>query len=233
MCRCMGRSMCRVLAAAIVVSMFCGVSVWADDLVPPSWRGTGLYTMQEWEFRAAGGPSAPDGTITTINPNGTPLMTPGADVIWTSDFGGTGMNGYIGQGGQNSFLVFSIPNYVDFEPFKLIRVQINGVWDPVTPPTVGPIFALDNELGPNVQVVFDGSQETFPGFHRWEDWRIFPNPDFEEIFIQLPGDSFVNQVVIETTSIPEPASLSLLALGGLGGGLIVVCRRRKSRRTDP
>jgi len=205
-----------------VVAALAASSVWADDIVPAPWRGDGLYTFQEWEFHDPG-VIPPDGELPTINPNGTPLVFPGTGVIWTSDFDLTGLDGYVGTGGTGSYLEFEVPNYIDFEPIKYLRVQINGIWSPSIPPSVIGITAIDNEVGPSVSVGFDGSDETFPGFHRWEDWHIIPNPDFETILIDVPANAFVNQVVIETTSIPEPASLGLLACGGL-----MLCRRRRS-----
>lgn len=225
MCHRRGRSRCGALMAMCALLASFGGVVSADDIVPPPWRGTGLYTFQEWEFSKPGVLEA-DGEKPTINPNGAPKVTPGSDVDWTSSFL-TGGDGYIGTGGPESFLVFDIPNFVDFEPYKLIRVQINGVWDITAPPRVGQILAFDNVVGSNVQVGFGGSDETFPGYHRWEDWQIFPNPDWEQIFINLPQGSFVNQVVIDTTSVPEPGTLSLMGLGGLGCGLAFLRRRRK------
>jgi hypothetical protein len=210
--------------AAIVMSVsLCGVA-WADDVVPAPWRDSGLYTFQEWEFRREG-EIGPDGELATINP-GSPLMSPGDGVQWTSDFQTFGLDGYVGTGTTNSYLMFDIPNFIDFEPIKYIRVQINGIWDATPPPIVSGVFANDNEVGTEVLVGFDASDETFPGFHRWEDWHIIPNPDWERIFIDVPEGSFVNQVVIETTSVPEPASLSLLAMGGFGCGLMVLRRSR-------
>lgn len=187
-------------------------SAWADDLVPPPWRGEGLYTIQEWEFHTPGF-ITPDGSIPTINPNNTPSMTPGNGVVWDN----IGLTGYFGTGGTGSFLTFNIPNYVDFEPIKFIRMQINGIWNASLPPTVIHIDAIDNQVFLGVSVGFDGSDETFPGFHRWEDWHIIPNPDIETIVLGIPQGAFVNQVVIETTSIPEPASLALLAVLGAAG----------------
>lgn len=226
MCHRRGRSNCGALMAVCAMLASYGGVVSADDIVPPPWRGTGLYTFQEWDFHSPGQIVA-DGNNTTINPNGNPFVTPGTGVNWTPAFNGGALDGYIGTGGADSFLVFDIPNFVDFEPYKLIRVQINGVWNRDQPPVVDTILGFDNEVGYNVQVGFDGSDETFPGFHRWEDWHIFPNPNWEQIFINLPQGSFVNQVVIDTTSVPEPGTLSLMGLGGLGCGLAFLRRRRK------
>ena len=75
---------------------------------------------------------------------------------------------------------------------------------------------------PGVSGVFVASDETFEGFHRVEDWDLFPNPDFESLQLTIPVGSFVNQVVIDTISAPIPAALplflsSLALLGGLIG----------------
>lgn len=185
----------------------------ADDVVPAPWRGLGLYTFQEWEFHDPGQLS-PDGDLPTVNP-GNPIVLPGTGAAWTQGFETTGLDGYIGTGGSDSNLVFQVPNFIDFEPIKYLRVQINGVWDATPAPFVLGISAIDNEVGPGVEVGFMGSDETFPGFHRWEDWFIIPNPDFEQIIIAIPEGSFVNQVVIETTSIPEPAAVGIMSMTGL------------------
>lgn len=164
------------------------------------------------------GPIPPDGDdLATINP-GVPMaglfdgtldyLAPGTGPFGLSgDMGGTG-------GGT---LFFDIPNVPDFHPVKHLQIQINGVWDMSPPPIV---TLLDGFIGLGVfPGVFVASDETFPGFHRVEDWDIFPNPDFETLMLFIPEGSFVNQVVIDTISaIPIPAAVRLFgsALGMLG-----------------
>ena len=203
----------RVWAGAVVMLAGMSPHAGADDVVPPEWRGDGLYTFQEWEFMTPGA-IPPDGEIPTFNPNGVPLMTPGSGVAWDPNFQTFGLDGYVGNAGGGS-LLFAVPNYIDLEPEKFIRVQINGVWG-VTPPSVASIAAVDN-VEPNPVIQFLASDERFPGFHRWEDWLILPNPDSETIQIDVPSGAFVNQVIIETTSIPEPSGFVLL----LGAGLML------------
>jgi hypothetical protein len=212
-----GLMLCAVVFAA-------GAVASADDAVPAPWRGSGLYTFQEWEFHTPGGPLPADGDIPLFNPNGVALAAPGPGVAHTLDWMGSGLDGYIGSGGPDSYIDFDVPNYIDFLPVKFIRIQINGDWTAAAgAPTVIDITSFDNVVGPATTFGFDGSGEPFPGFHRFEDWHIIPNPDFEVLRLFIPGDAFVNQVVIETTSIPEPATAALLAIGTL-----TAMRRRRT-----
>jgi hypothetical protein len=52
-------------------------------------------------------------------------------------------------------------------------------------------------------------------------WRIEPNPPDE--FFTIGGTINVDELVIDTWCIPEPAALSLLALGSM-----VLLRRRRA-----
>ena len=52
-------------------------------------------------------------------------------------------------------------------------------------------------------------------------WEIYPNP-FDEWFT-IAGDILVDEIVIDTWCIPEPATLALLLIGGLA----LLRRRRK------
>lgn len=217
----MSRVVFRGLTLACGLACVLCTSASADNIVPPPWVGSdpAFETFQEWEFHTPG-IIAPDGDIPTINP-GIPTATPGPGVKHTLAGGGFGLDGYDGISEPGNTITFSVPNIPDNRPVKHLRIQINGVWTTAPPPTVA-FLAGSGFSGPSASV-FVGSDETIPGFHRWEDWDMFPNPDFEQLVLTVPQGSFVNQVVIHTISIPEPSSALLLACPA-------VCLVRRRRR---
>jgi hypothetical protein len=52
-----------------------------------------------------------------------------------------------------------------------------------------------------------------PWYYSWYKYRLIPNPDAERVAIS--GSVFVDELVIDTYC-PEPATMALLGLGGLG-----------------
>ena len=56
--------------------------------------------------------------------------------------------------------------------------------------------------------------------HSTYTWRIYPNPPDETFFIE--GNINVDELVVDTWCIPEPATLGLFLLGSL-----VLVRRRR------
>ena len=62
--------------------------------------------------------------------------------------------------------------------------------------------------------------------YRVESWSITPNPDFELVQIYLPPWIFVDQVVIDTISVPEASTLLMRGIGLMGAGAAVWRRRR-------
>lgn len=203
----------------------------ADDLSPPSWtRRTPLTTVQEWEFLQPVPPTTPlppDGTTPGISPfyngGGVPLAFVGSGVTWQPQYtvnfpsGPVVMQGvYIGDGSANSYIDFVLPNWVDFEPVKHFRLQVAGLWSPAPLPSTTFLSAIDNQPG-NVtaQFVGDGVSPLAVSFefHRYFDWDLFPNPDSEEFRLIVPPNAVINQVVIDTISIPEPTGLVMIVLG--------------------
>ena len=48
------------------------------------------------------------------------------------------------------------------------------------------------------------------------EWKIVPNPDFEQIYLHfVDSGAAVDEVYVWTECVPEPATLCLLCLGGL------------------
>ncbi len=191
----------RAIPIAAVWSAF-ALAAHADNIVPPPWAGSdpAFETFQEWEFTSAGG-GAPDGELGFTNAGGTPTVTPGPGVAYDPSGAGLfpALDGYVGTFGIGNTLTFDIPNIADDRPVKHLRIQINGDWTAAfTVPSVVALTGTDTS-GP-VTSAFVDSDETFPGFHRWEDWDLFPNPDDETLILTVPVGGIVNQVVIHTIS---------------------------------
>jgi len=120
------------------------------------------------------------------------------------------------------YYTFQLPNFIDSEPFKLMRVQINYAGNPSGPAInltqLGgfdpeqPVLDLDTTLPAAIP-----NLDTDSGYiYAARDFTIYPNPDWEQIQLEMPqGLSFdddVWNVIIDTQSIPEPASAALLGL---------------------
>lgn len=220
---------------------------WRDE---PGWN----TTYQGWEFLEPGaGPQAPpawaapyvndDGFLYTApdwgtNPYGTPQLfhIPGPGAGWHAkqptgadyDPNGVEGDGWVNLSGE---IVVWLPNYPVANPKKEMWIQL--VWEPQAP---------GNQ--PTVQL-YDpaGTATTIPLVHTtlWSGdgndpvnpWRevnhdvfhqdIYPNPDYE--ILSIRGGINVDELVIDTNCTPEPGTMGLLAIGGIGA---LLRRRRRS-----
>jgi hypothetical protein len=125
-------------------------------------------------------------------------------------------------------VVIELPNFVDPLPVKHMRIQMYfhelvlgeaiELWD---------VLAMDGPLTADWSIV--GGSGPGLASHHYIDVDIFPNPDTEVITIGFNpeiGPSYVpdylHTIEIDTVSVPEPMTMSLMALGGLA-----ILRRRR------
>lgn len=133
--------------------------------------------------------------------------------------------------GQSMSLGLS--NFIDQEPLKKARIQLAGSWDKQ------PWWPTDENWGISGDPVEDwqvsGFAVNFSGnadsglFQASTDFEIWPNPDWEVFSLSdIPAGVSIDQIVVDTISIPEPSTLTLAGLGTLLMGVYVLRRRRRS-----
>ena len=203
----------RVLAFLVVVALVAPAAL-ADDLIAPPWeRGAPGTTFQEWDSWETIG----SGTYVADNYDndyGIPYIVDPyeAGVVYAEYLGRQDVM-VIDDG---SWLEMYIDNTPDAGPdtWKDIYLQITWHWDgtPDIPdvwyPSTGSTIEITDEW------YFDDPEGWW--YTRYHI-HIEPNPDQEEIDF-WPADGWnlvIDQIVVDTICIPEPASLALFAFGGL------------------
>lgn len=219
------KMMKKLLSGCLIIAVFCFVAspAMAVDVQPPSWRGVPDSTVQEWNFLSDTNPLTPDGELYD-NSYGEPMCTvnlfEGGYWLETVSSAPSLFGWWVGV----DSIDVDVPNASIANPLKWVQVQ-------VTYGLFGPHYAPDSVYATAASDVFYGSLvETVPGAgtSRTNVYiiEVVPNPEFETITLDWyagPG-GIVDQVVVDTICIPEPATMGLLGLGGL----VLLLRRRRS-----
>jgi len=208
--------------AALALGAAC--TSFADDVTVPPWRGAEGSTFQQWRFDTDANPANPE-VVNNPYGNATANITVGyGGTGWQYQLEGLGSKtGYWDIGGDGGSIVLNIANRPQPLPFKEIWVQVTYFSDISQAPVVD-IPGATMIGGQTVTV------EQVPTGGSWlldqSVWRMYPNPQREDIFIisDATWGSVVDQIVVDTICVPEPATLATLVLGG--SGLLIRRRRR-------
>lgn len=194
-----------IVLTAIAVVLVPSSFTAADDLNPPPYRGDPLSVYAHWNllpgtvFLDLTNWSSTDDSdpATYLYPNFTPTpqIQPNGDIYQ-----------------------LQLPNWVDKEPVKYMRLQLT--WQNSTQPPVN-VFSEGLDGANLISGLITYTSPLFPNAatgstYQYYDFAFYPNPDFERIHVQVAPNALLSQVVVDSVStIPEPATVLLLAIGGI------------------
>ena len=197
----------RILIVVAIAALIVNVTL-ADDLNPPAYRGDPLSVYAHWQDPLDGTLDLHLTGFAAVDDVGDPTTTldplPVSAVVNGPDY------------------QFDLPNWIDKMPVKYMRLQLTWHTDPAVPPTPLTILGLSGEeSGSPVpgNIVFSSAITPVNAdgsiVYQYHDIEFYPNPDWERWLIISPNEPLVQVVADTVSTVPEPATLSLIAFGSL------------------
>jgi len=221
----------------LLMLLFAGVAHadlpgFSGDLTPPDWYGDENTTLQAWAFGTDANPASPD---IDENAYGSPIaqiIRPDCRTRWMPEDHGHEGVWRLGGGGAMSLFVPNTDNTgpdtskdiwvqilwssfsIGYEPFLWVQTADN-------PPTYAHEIQTTLFDGPDAGAEVSELQCHRPRNYYHTSYKISlePNPVEEWIFIKSSDCSspvYIDEIIVDTRCIPEPATTALLSIGGLG-----------------
>lgn len=214
------------LTAALLATVGGGLAS-AANFNPPAWANSSLTVHVEWDFatqpQISGGylPTAFTATqgsgVGTWGGAANPTVLQAApEIVWN--------NGrLINTDTKEHYFSIAIANWIDTMELKNIRLQLHHVGAVSAHGLIGFVKTPDGDARtPDGYRTNQGGSQ----YHSWEDWRIQPNPWREILTLTMAPGAILYQVVVDTQSVPTPATMLLVGTAGL-----IASRRRREARS--
>ncbi|MBI5707656.1 MAG: PEP-CTERM sorting domain-containing protein [Armatimonadetes bacterium] len=212
------------IAVTLGILALQAAAAFADDLHPPPWRGAPNTTFNHWTFD-----NAINHNDATADQWGNTLGV-GPGTI-SSAGGATGLLTFEGRTNviriaPGGWIMFLLPNKQMPPPWKKeIYVQVTSFVDDGDNDVT---FEPDPQQPPGVTGSHTGHEDLAGGWD-WDrfEFQLDRQPAFEFFRIRnltTGTDVYIDQVVIDTRCVPEPASLAALGLG-----ILMIASRRRQR----
>jgi hypothetical protein len=205
-----------LLAVASMLAVFFVSPLFAEDFWPPDFRSDPLTYTAYWEFTNDPGPGDiwPD-LINSVGYGEHELFTAVTHAHRDINFVFWDPAGFLFTGDAPGQIDFFLNNWVDVYVYKHIWIQVTySSLD--QPPYVSSVLGADESLQwSDPYIGYFVQRQDVDANHFVEYWQIQPNPNMEHIYLELPPNVSIDEVVIDTWSTDSPVSNEEKSWGGV------------------